>query len=522
MPRIGHGSTLTAAQIEASAIEIAALTKDVSHGFAVSTPADPTRFGYLFPQLQTDPASLLPESPATVADLVRLGRAMRDTASDNDHNAGVPAAYTYFGQFLDHDITLETVSAPLTQLLNPSLQPMTVANIESTLFNMRSATLDLDSVYGFPAPRVGQKMKIGPVSPTGNANVPLKRPAGKSDANDLPRDARNADPRFDRAALIGDPRNDENTIVAQLHLAFLLAHNKIVDKGLSFGQARTLLRQHYQWIVLYDFLPRVCDPAIVKRVIRKKPKFYRAMDEPFFLPLEFAVAAYRFGHTMVRAGYDFNVNFNRDGAPAIDATLGLLFTFTALTGQLGFPGGDFNTLPENWIVEWERFFPAARNKARRIDTHLVEPLFELTNTLGQPETEGGQDARRLAVRNLLRGYLLRMPTGQAVATAFGITPLTPAAIEAAADDAAQAQVLRESGFNARTPLWYYLLAEANGTANGEHLGPVGSTLLAEVFVGLVLRSDDSILRTKKWKPTLGRKKGRFELPDLLRLAGTLV
>ena len=125
------------------------------------------------------------------------------------------------------------------------------------------------------------------------------------------------------------------------------------------------------------------------------------------------------------------------------------------------------------------------------------------------------------MRNLLRGYLLRMPTGQAVANALGITPLTPSALEAAADDAAQAQVLRESGFNARTPLWYYLLAEANGTAGGQHLGPVGSTLLAEVFVGLVIRSDDSILRTKKWKPTLGTKKGVFELPDLLKFAGTL-
>ena len=188
-----------------------------------------------------------------------------------------------------------------------------------------------------------------------------------------------------------------------------------------------------------------------------------------------------------------------------------------MTGQLG----DFDTLPENWIIEWERFFPPQRNVARRLDTHLVEPLFELTNTLGQPETDGGPDARRLAVRNLLRGYLLRMPIGQAIAKALGVTSMTAAEIEAAADSPEHVQILRESGFNKRTPLWYYVLAEANGSPKGKHLGPVGSTLLAEVLVGLVIRSEDSILRTKKWKPTLGTTKGRFDLPDLLRFARVL-
>jgi len=521
MPRLGHGSVLSPSQIDAAAGALAERSNTLVFGFAVTTPADPTRFDYLFPKLQTSPGNRLPESVTTVANLVRLGRAMRDTSPENEKNSRIPAAYTYFGQFVDHDITLETASASLTSLLSPTMKPMTLQEVRDTLFNMRTATLDLDSVYGLPAPRIGPRMRIGKVSPTGSTDIPLRRPAGKGDANDLPRDARSPDPRLDRAALIGDPRNDENLIVAQLHLAFLLAHNKLVDRGETFASARTLLRQHYQWIVLHDFLQRVCDPKIVKRVIRKGPKFYKALSEPFFLPLEFAVAAYRFGHSMVRRGYDFNVNFNAGGPPSIDATLDLLFVFTALSGQLGLPGGDFDTLPENWIIEWERFFPAKRNVARRLDTHLVEPLFELTNTLGQPETEGGEDARHLAVRNLLRGYLLRMPTGQAVAKALGIRALSARALEAGADSPEQARILKDSGFNRKTPLWYYILAEANRKAKGKHLGPVGSTLLAEVFVGLVLRSDDSILRSRNWKPTLGRKKGSFELTDLLRFAGVL-
>jgi hypothetical protein len=493
----------------------------VTLAFAVNTPADPSRFDYLLPKLQRSASSLLPERPQTVAHLVALGRAMRDTAADNVSNASIPAAYTYFGQFVDHDITLETVSASLPDLLSPSLRPLTLDQVRNTLFNMRTATLDLDSLYGLPAPRVGQKMKIGTVSATNSSGIPLGRPPGKADANDLPRDVRSPDPRMDRAALIGDPRNDENTIVAQLHLAFLLAHNKLVDRGKTFAEARRTLRQHYQWIVLHDFLKRVCDPKVVDRIIKKGPKFYNGLREPFFLPLEFAVAGYRFGHTMVRRTYDFNVNFNSGGGGAVPGSLPLLFTFTALSGQLGSPGGDFDTLPENWIIEWERFFPAGRNLARRIDTHLVEPLFELTNTLGQPETSGGVDAKHLAVRNLLRGYLLRMPTGQAVAKAFGLTPLSSKELETAADSAAQIKILKESGFNKRTPLWYYLLAEANAKPKGKHLGAVGSTLLGEVFVSLVQRSEDSILRTKGWAPTIGRKKGVFDLPELLRFAGVL-
>ena len=520
MPRIGHGAAITVDEIRAAAAAVAERSAGVALAFAAVTPADPSRFDYLFPMLQNDPGALLPQSAATVEHLKRLGRAMRDTASEDENNSGIPAAYTYLGQFIDHDVTLETVSATLPQLLAPDLAPMSIDQVKATLFNTRTATLDLDSVYGVPAPRIGPRMTIGAVSATGSADPPLQRPAGKGDDNDLPRDGRSEDPRFDRSALIGDPRNDENTIIAQLHLAFLLAHNALIDRGWSFQDARRLLRQHYQWMVLHDFLKRVCDPAIVDRVIKEGPRFYKAMEEPFFLPIEFSVAAYRFGHSMIRANYNFNVNFAVPGD--IPASLGLLFTFTALTGQLGPGGGQFDTLPENWIIEWERFLPANVNLARRLDTHLVEPLFELTNTLGEPETEGGEDAKRLAVRNLLRGYLLRMPTGQGVATALGLTAMTPAEIETAANSDEQAAILRESGFNARTPLWYYILAEANGAASkGDRLGAVGSTLLAEVFVGLVQRSEDSILRSKHpWEPTLGTK-GRFDLPDLLRLAGRL-
>jgi hypothetical protein len=311
-----------------------------------------------------------------------------------------------------------------------------------------------------------------------------------------------------------------------MHVAFLRAHNALVDElgaevG-TFGQARKMLRQYYQYIVLNDFLKRIADPRIVNDTIARN-RVYDASQT--FMPLEFSVAAYRFGHSMIRAAYDFNLNFNTSGEPGTQpATLGLLFMFTAFKGQMR----DSDTLPDNWIIEWHNLVNAGRpfNRARLIDTRLVEPLFELTDVEGNVEPG---DAARLAVRNLLRGYLLRMPTGQAVAEALrqrllgvrDVPVLTPQQIEATAGSD-QVRALRDGEFLDRTPLWYYVLAEAKALSRGRRLGPVGSTIVAEVLVGLVRRSEHSILREENWVPTLpDGSSGPFNLSELLSFAGVL-
>ena len=450
---------------------------------------------------------------------------MRDRAGNGGGDSAIPAVFTYFGQFVDHDITLEALSGGVPVLIAPGLSPLSVNAIRETIHNARTATLDLDSIYGTPAPRDGERLVLGRVTRLNGTAKPLLRPAGKDDANDLPREPRSGDDEHDRAALLGDPRNDENTIISQLHLAFLRAHNALVDRGETFTSAQTLLRQHYQHIVIHDFLKRIVDPRLVDGILENGNRVYDALAEPFFLPLEYTVAAYRFGHSMIRADYDFNLNFNTSGKPGTTpATLPLLFTFSALSGQLG----DFDTLPENWIIEWEHLVDTSPRftKARRIDTQLVEPLFDLQKITGV--SEAGEGAR-LAVRNLLRGYLLRMPTGQAVARTLKQTPLTPSEIEAVAaavppapGQPSQRDVLRKAGFLDRTPLWYYILAEAAAQAGGQRLGVVGGTIVAEVLIGLVRRSDDSILRTPSWTPTLpSATAGIFRLTDLLKLAGVL-
>lgn len=560
MPSLGHGAVVRLDVLEAALAILAGrnsaiqdvlqdAVSDETNALTFSLTEDLQDFGFMFPHLQADPNNLLPVSPSTQANLIALGVTMHDPFNagpePNPGDSVIPAAYTYLGQFIDHDVTLETFSAAAPDLFLPGLTPLAPIVIENMIRNLRTGTLDLDSVYGPPAPpdpldseklMVGVVAEFDPTNPTFSVE-PFLRPIGKDDANDLPRTPRHVILAHDRAALIGDPRNDENLIVAQLHLAFLRAHNALISGGMSGPEAQKTLRQHYQFMVVDDFLKTIADPAVVDAILEHgsptlangAPLFAPATEgstDPYFMPLEYAAAAFRFGHTMIRGGYNFNRNFNFSGAPGtLGASLGLLFSFSALSGSLG----DFETLPENWIIEWERMldlgFGAPFDRARRVDTKLVEPLFHLTNIEGIEEPV---NIRSLAVRNLVRGYLLRLPTGQAVATALGITPLTPLELQQAAASPAQAQALTAGGFLNRTPLWYYILAEASSNTIhgglGQRLGRVGSTIVASVLIAGARRSVDSFLTDASWNgPTLPSvRPGTFTLTDLLQLAGVLV
>ncbi|MCK1516287.1 hypothetical protein IVB22_28020 [Bradyrhizobium sp. 190] len=435
------------------------------------------------------------------------------TASEARGDSSIPAAYTYFGQFVDHDITFDEGSGDMATLSAPDLKPLSSL---AALSNSRTAHLDLDSVYD--APRAGDRMLLSTVTKLNGTTTPLLRPPGKADQNDLPREGRSEDPRTDRAARIGDPRNDENLIVSQLHVAFLKAHNALVAGGMNFEAARRAMRQRYQWIVLHDFLKQVSDETVLSDVVAYGPKFWK-VEQPgkLFMPAEFAAAAYRFGHSMIRTRYDFNLNFP-------NATLSLLFTFTALTGQLGenlgLPTAD--TLPENWIIQWERILPTNAGKpqfARTIDARLTDFTFKLQDTFGKPEGEGNSNpevvrvAPQLAIRNLLRGYLFGLPTGQAVARAMNITPLSgDAFLKALPNEEIRAKAIP---FAERTPLWFYILAEAGDPAGaaGRHLGMVGSRIVVETFWNLIRHSEDSILQ-----PGAKLDFDSFTLVDLINLA----
>lgn len=416
----------------------------------------------------------LPSFTPDAAKLIDLGNAMVDDGSGS--NSATPAIYTYFGQFVDHDVTFD-ITPLSTNLAN-------IANRK----NFRDPSLALDSVYGagpaanpFLYQRDAEKFLIG-------------RTAGNQ-PNDLPR-------LSNKFAVIGDPRNDENLLVAQVHLAFMKAHNRIYDSIATgtgtvqsdFELAHESLAWHYQWILVNDFLKRILDEEVLNRTVLYGPSHFD-VENPS-MPIEFSVAAYRFGHTMVRANYDFNNNFP-------NSSLGQLFSFTG--------GGGSAPIPDSWIIDWDRFVndpPATMNFARKFDPYLARPLGNLP----------GLTPSSLAVRNLLRGRALGLPSGQAVATYLGAELLTEAELTTGPEkDAVEA-----GGFQTETPLWYYILKEAEVKGAGEKLGKVGSTIIAEVFVGLLLADESSYLsKNPGWQPTLTLTDGTTKvdtLPKLIRFS----
>jgi hypothetical protein len=497
--KISHGMIPTLERLEKAEEKVRDLNREADLPFSFAITSGRSRFDFLFPDLQTADA-LLPELPETYARLVRLGDTMRERDSGQTANSSIPSAYTYFGQFVDHDITFEAKSDDMVKLSDYDFRVLTPEEIASKIENGRTPGLDLDNVYYKPAPRRCSRMVLGLVS----SSDPAGDPPGK--ANDLPRLPRDPSNRKDRAALIGDKRDDENLIIAQLHVAFLRAHNAIAAQGHTFYETRKTLRRYYQWIVLKDFLPRICDPWIVSDILIGGNRVFRPDPDDLFMPFEFSVAAYRFGHSMVRNVYHYNDTFRQ-------ATLRELFTLTALSGSLG----KFATLPENWIIDWQNFLDGGANRARPFDTGLSSALFNLSAFNKPMPVEA-----RLPVRNLLRGYMLRLPTGQAVASALDLPVMSPAAIGEVARSVSDEQLaaVRDGEFAHRTPLWYYILAEAAAEASGR-LGPVGSTIVAEVLIGLIRGSKDSVLRKQGWKPKLGRTPGAFTLRDLLELGSVL-
>ncbi|MEU9290891.1 heme peroxidase family protein [Streptomyces sp. NPDC048275] len=505
-----------------------------------------TSFDYLFPELAKKfPEHHLPQDDIArvVKALLELGSAIVETPDevrDPELNSPIPAIYTYWGQFVDHDLTAATDRDLVINITDENLPPVPPKEVIKKLQNLRLPALNLDSVYGdgpFAAPAVGKvavpydgiKFRLGLLSPV-PASVGALIPPIDDTQRDLPRDA-------ERAPLIGDNRNDENLVVAQLHVAFLRFHNAAVDwvrdnepefesDAEVFRRARDLTRWTYQWLCVHDYLRTVARPDVVDRVDTAEGNLLDLDRRGTYMPVEFSVAAFRFGHSMVRGAYDWNRNFGRPGDRAPVSTLDQLFQFT---GKGGFVG-TLTTLPSNWPAEWDRMVDKnsqfANRFARLIDTRLAPPLTELRNEGNDP---GLADRikkllKHLAQRNLLRGYRLAAPTGQAVAEALGVAPLGRAELEQDSSDAVK-NALEAGGLFDRTPLWFYVLKEAEVRELGRRLGEVGSRIVAETIIGQIRQDSGSYVNQTSWSPAQGvlLPNGRpvRTIADFLRFAGVL-
>lgn len=476
------------------------------------------RFGRLFPDLV--PARFTSDDLFALAEKIVAGP---DPIKDgpDEEEGHIPSAYTYFGQFVDHDLTFD---------------PSTFEQQKSDpngIVDFRSPRFDLDCIYG-RGPGDQPYLYFDPFrfmvgDPlTGAARNPL--------AKDLARTA-HPNSQNDQRAIIGDPRNDENVIVSEFQGMMYRFHHRMVDRmpGKRFDEIQREVRWHYQWVVLHDFLPRFVDRAVLdgiseaivdtSKTFASYPPLLRFYDcsEPV-IPVEFSVAAYRMGHSMVRPGYRLN-----ETAPVLPI-------FDPVNPKLGLNAfGKFNSA---WAIDWQRFIdlgiPQVPNDdfdrvqmAYKIDTSMVDPLRMLPLSVAGDEAEptGNPRLKSLAFRNLERSVLLRLPNGQAVARRMGVTPLNDAEIligkalddpEPGDEPVPISQI--SPAFVENCPLWVYILAEARHQweRTGEaRLGEVGGRIVAEVFLGLMLLDKESFLvKDPYWKPAAGH----FTLADLLNEA----
>ena len=524
-----------------------------THG---STPLSPSDFRSLF--------DLEPARHAQ-ADLISLARLMIQPVDANDPKDGpddeenpfTPAGYTYLGQFVDHDLTFDTES---------DLADLNSFQLAS---NARTPRFDLDSIYGAgPAdqPYLYGHGADGSLDGTVLLGDPLDN--GVLDVQ------RNSKGR----AIIGDPRNDENALVVQLQSAFIRFHNALVARANAadgvpertgedaFSWARQETRHHYQRILLDDFLPRIIDidavtvkPLFAALAAHSKPRLKLfPLDAGPFMPLEFAMAAYRLGHSMIRPGYRL----------AESAAKELLFSIFA--GENGGLRG-FQRLDRRRGIDWTLFFheslPAGRaldeagrranndrngasndadqssdfphrrtQFAYKIDTMLVDPIAHLPNAIAPgllPDDPDPNVLRSLAVRNLLRGRDFGLPSGEAIADRLGVPRLKASELLVRGSDfkpVNRVQIAQQiPALAGNTPLWFYVLAEAeqgvirtmasapqtDPQGLGGRLGAVGGAIVAETFVGLMMLDSDSVLNTTaQWRSINGEPT--FTMIELLK------
>ena len=400
---------------------------------------------------------LFDELPGLEADeraLHALGRpgGPADMGANGDApDSSVAAGWPFFGQFIAHDITADR--SPLGHRAHPE-----------EIRNFRTPRANLEGVYG--AGPVGSPYLFDSADP---AKLLLGPGAG-----DVPRNRQGI-------ALVGDPRNDVHLFMNQMQVGFIRLHNRLVDRlrgdGVAepdlFEEARRAATWHYQWVILREFLPVLIGAELTDQLLDFGADLYRPVDDPY-IPFEFADAAYRYGHSQVRRRYQVN------------DSLGPVPVFPDLIG--------FCEVPPERRVDWPLLFdvpgrpPAQR--AKRIDGRLPESLIALPQAIsGVEETDAYAS---LANRGLQRGQAIGLPSGETVARALGVEPLT-----------AEQVGLVEHGWTGETPLWIYVLKEADALRGGDRLGPVGGRIVGEVLVGLI-DSDPESFRSvdRSWTPTL--------------------
>jgi hypothetical protein len=421
----------------------------------------------------------------------------------NPDNPTMTAGSTFVGQFVDHDITFDQTSQ-----LGVSQDPL-------TSLNARTPALDLDSVFG-GGPGIRPELYVP--NPDGTAGPRLRIGSGGVH-EDVPRTS-NGDGTY--TAIVADPRNDENILIAALHCAHILFYNRVLGElgsidlspypaaqgaDLSYAHdqfliARQITLWHYQWLLVNEHLPQIAGQAMVSNVLTNGNKFYNPPAGNAFMPIEFAAACYRFGHSMVRPSYrpNFTSGTGDSTNPAADPFFALVFDATApnFSGPIDYDRPDLvgGYPAARRYIGWQTFFDFGDGQVKnnkKIDTKLSSVMFDLpVHVIAPPQ----KSPTVLPQRNLLRQLTWGLPSGQQVAKAMGVPPLKPG------DQGGIMDVYL--GFGSSTPLWYYILAEAKAASGGTTLGPIAGRIVTETLIGLLRADPTSYLSANpRWTPFLG-------------------
>jgi len=442
---------------------------------------------------------------------------------NNPDNPNMTAGITFLGQFLDHDLSFDRDSE-----LDENEAPEQTSNF-------RTAAFDLDSVYGegpSGSPELyetdGDLIKFIIEANPGSESVSRNG----AQRNDLPRD--------ELDAIVSEGRNDENSVVSQMHLAILSFHNAVTDHLAGqreyrhasperiFDEARRLVTWHYQWIILHEFLPQTIGQDRVDQLLGEGLKYYkpeqssnhiktRAGRRVALLPIEFSVGAYRFGHSQVRPSY--RLNFGPSGGTPFFA---FLFDDTIDPNHpdpQDLRGG--KRAPRRF-VDWQTFFNFGDGNSRpnkRIDTKLSSVVMNLPGARSPSPGLPADGLQALPARTLARHVNFGLPSGQEVARKMNLPSLSREQLSELATYAPDSRHTMDND----TPLFYYILKEAEVMEQGLRLGPVGSRIVGEVFIGVLKVDDTSYLSNQPdWKPTLPSVKPEtFLMADLLRFAGVV-
>jgi hypothetical protein len=485
----------------------------------------------LFPDLADRPIALfeadgsesaIDRTKAALLDITTEMVGPTDGLEDSDLSP-TPAGFTYFGQFVFHDIVFsEIFGIPKPTGGAPHLK------------NASSQGLDLSGLYG-RGPVVDAHLYDVPDGDDLSAcRFPLGLPRRKD--SKLPIDCntmRGRDlPRIDMSGrfmnvkgrrrpyrpLVADPRNDDNLVLSQLLCTLMGIHNRIVDVLLAtsapdpaeaYKRARVFLTSVYRAVVINDYMKRILAPELWAYFFDGQDfrgRGVSALGTFNALPLEFTFGASRFAHAMVRQFYVVN-------ASSVDqpADLRKMLSFSSQR-----PGGEI-PIPENWIVDWTRFAssdaPTKAQCARRISPFLSK---ELTAAELSAELDG--TARPVAFMDCWRCYDLGLPSGQdvagAVSAAVGnqmevrvltgddMLPTLPCA-ERYLYNAGRlkAALQRHPEFLNATPLSYYIIQEASVLGNdGAFLGPVGSYVVAATVASALFKATDADLLPRRLVP----------------------